>query len=153
MKCCSTFNQKDLVTMCIFFSLISFREVTMIQLSWPDQDLQFITENIAWSHQDLPEALNTTIHGQGHAPGTRNVSIQQQFRDSTEYAEWIILFFLQKTYFWDVYFLLFSGDRKYRRSRSRSKEVINEKLISLTRNMLDIIFVVSVNLCQGEYVL
>lgn len=58
----------------------------MTQLTWPQQVHQFITEKNTWSHQDLPEAPNTTIHGQGHAPGTENVSIQQQYLDGTEYA-------------------------------------------------------------------
>lgn len=58
----------------------------MTQLTWPEQVHQFITEKNTWSHQDLPEAPNTTIHGQGHAPGTENVSIPQQYLDSTEYA-------------------------------------------------------------------
>lgn len=49
----------------------------MTPMTWPEQVLQFITEkNTAWSHPDLQEAPNTTIHGQGHAPGTENVSIQ-----------------------------------------------------------------------------
>lgn len=59
----------------------------MTQLTWPEQDPQFIIEkNTPWSHQDLPEAPNTTIHGQGHAPGTENVSIQQQYPRSATYA-------------------------------------------------------------------
>ncbi|XP_040011800.1 arginine/serine-rich coiled-coil protein 2 isoform X2 [Xiphias gladius] len=50
-------------------------QVTTTLTTWPEQAPQFITEkNTAWSHPDLPEAPNTTIHGQGHAPGTENVT-------------------------------------------------------------------------------
>lgn len=58
----------------IFFSIsIYFRQVTTL----PEQAPQFTTEkNTAWSLPGLPEAPNTTILGQGHAPGTENVSSQ-----------------------------------------------------------------------------
>lgn len=46
------------------------------QWNWPEQVPQFITENIQWSHQDLQEAPNITIHGHGLAPETENVSYQ-----------------------------------------------------------------------------
>lgn len=41
----------------------------------PEQAPQFTTEkNTAWSLPGLPEAPNITILGQGHAPGTENVT-------------------------------------------------------------------------------